>query len=239
MVAETWDGWLNDVDGFHVKPDHVGHAIEAARDGAIEEGSVGGGTGMICYEFKGGMGTSSRIIPVAAVADRQSGNSTKPYTVGVIVQANCGRRPQLTIAGVPVGKELPGSVYKRDTGSIIIIVATDAPLMPHQLKRLARRASLGLARTGSVSGNGSGDLFVAFSTANPHAADSDPPTRSIETMPNDLMDPLFTATAEATEEAIVNALVDNHDMVGRDNHRVEALPHERLRELLKQRKVLR
>ena len=194
---------------------------------------------MICYEFKGGMGTSSRIIPVAAVADRQSGNSTKPYTVGVIVQANCGRRPQLTIAGVPVGKELPGSVYKRDTGSIIIIVATDAPLMPHQLKRLARRASLGLARTGSVSGNGSGDLFVAFSTANPHAADSDPATRTIETMPNDAMDPLFTATVEGTEEAIVNALIDNHDMVGRDNHRVEALPHERLRELLKQRNVLR
>lgn len=239
VVAETWDGWLNDVDGFHVKPEHVAHAIDAAHGGAIEEGSVGGGTGMICYEFKGGMGTSSRVIPVAAVSDRPSENSPKPYTVGVIVQANCGRRPQLIIAGVPVGKELPGSVYKRDTGSIIIIVATDAPLMPHQLKRLARRASLGLARTGSISGNGSGDLFVAFSTANPHAADSDPPKRSIETMPNDLMDPLFAATVEATEEAIVNALIDNHDMVGRDNHRVEALPHERLRQLLKQRNVLR
>ena len=194
---------------------------------------------MICYEFKGGMGTSSRVVPVVAISDRQSGNSPKPYTVGVIVQANCGRRPQLIIAGVPVGKELPGSVYKKDTGSIVIIVATDAPLMSHQLKRLARRASLGLAHTGSVSGNGSGDLFVAFSTANPHAADSDSPTREIETMPNDLMDPLFTATVEATEEAIVNALIDNHDMVGRDNHRVEALPHERLHELLKQRNVLR
>jgi len=239
VVAETWDGWLNDVDGFHVKPEHVAHAIETAHGGAIEEGSVGGGTGMICYEFKGGMGTSSRVVPVAAVSDRQSGNSPKPYTVGVIVQANCGRRPQLIIAGVPVGKELPGSVYKKDTGSIIIIVGTDAPLMPHQLKRLARRASLGLARTGSISGNGSGDLFVAFSTANPHAADSDSPTRPIETMPNDLMDPLFTATVEATEEAIVNALIDNHDMVGRDNHRVEALPHERVRELLKQRNILR
>ena len=239
VVAETWDGWLNDVDGFHVKPEHVANAIEAAHDGAIEEGSVGGGTGMICYEFKGGVGTSSRVIPAVAVADRQSGNSPSPYTVGVMVQANCGRRPQLTVAGVPVGKELPGSVYKKETGSIIIIVATDAPLMPHQLKRLARRASLGLARTGSVSGNGSGDLFIAFSTANPHAADSDPPTRAIETMPNDSMDPLFAATVEATEEAIVNALVDNHDMVGRDNHRVEALPHERLRQLLKQRNVLR
>jgi len=239
VVAETWDGWLNDVDGFHVKPEHVAHAIEIAHGGAIEEGSVGGGTGMICYEFKGGMGTSSRVIPVAAVSDRRSDHLPKPYTVGVIVQANCGRRPQLTIVGVPVGKELPGSVYKKDAGSIIIIVATDAPLMPHQLKRLARRASLGLARTGSISGNGSGDLFVAFSTANPHAADSDPATRTIETMPNDAMDPLFTATVEGTEEAIVNALIDNHDMVGRDNHRVEALPHERLRELLKRRNVLR
>ena len=194
---------------------------------------------MICYEFKGGMGTSSRVVPVVAISDRQSGNSPKPYTVGVIVQANCGRRPQLIIAGVPVGKELPGSVYKKDTGSIIIIVGTDAPLMPHQLKRLARRASLGLARTGSISGNGSGDLFIAFSTANPHAADSDSPARPIETMPNDLMDPLFAAIVQATEEAIVNALIDNHDMVGRDNHRVEALPHERVRELLKQRNVLR
>ncbi len=228
VVAETWDGWLNDVDGFHVKPEHVAHAIEVAHAGPIEEGSVGGGTG-----------TSSRVIPVAAVSDRQSDHLPKPYTVGVIVQANCGRRPQLTIVGVPVGKELPDSVYKKDAGSIIIIVATDAPLMPHQLKRLARRASLGLARTGSISGNGSGDLFVAFSTANPHAADSDPATRTIETMPNDAMDPLFTATVEGTEEAIVNALIDNHDMVGRDNHRVEALPHERLRELLKQRNVLR
>jgi len=238
VVAETWDGWLNDVDGFHVKPEHVAHAIETAHSGAIEEGSVGGGTGMICYEFKGGMGTSSRVISVATASARRSDNLPTPYTIGVIVQANCGRRPQLIVAGVPVGKELPGSVYKKDTGSIIIIVATDAPLMPHQLKRLARRASLGLARTGSVSGNGSGDLFVAFSTANPHAADSDSPTRAIETMSNDAMDPLFTATVEATEEAIVNALIDNHDMVGRDNHRVEALPHERLRELLKQRKVL-
>src|SRR5438874_4321338 len=133
VVAETWDGWLNDVDGFHVKPEHVAHAIETAHGGAIEEGSVGGGTGMICYEFKGGMGTSSRVVPVVAVSDRQSGNSPKPYTVGVIVQANCGRRPQLIIAGVPVGKELPGSAYKKDTGSIIIIVGTDAPLMPHHL----------------------------------------------------------------------------------------------------------
>ena len=223
IVAETWDGWLNDVDGFHVKPGDVAHAIETAHSGAVEEGSVGGGTGMICYEFKGGMGTASRLVKIKG----------HDYVVGAMVQANCGRRSQLTIAGVPVGKELPGSVYKDETGSIIIVVATDAPLMPHQLKRLARRASLGLARTGSVSGNGSGDLFLAFSTANPHAADSDRLPGWIETMANELMDPLFAATVEATEEAIINALVDNHEMVGRDDHKVEALPHDRVRELLR------
>jgi D-aminopeptidase len=233
VVAETWDGWLNDVDGFHVKPEHVARAIETAHGGAIEEGSVGGGTGMICYEFKGGTGAASRIV--AAVADRGP-NETKQYTVGVLVQANCGRRPQLTIRGIEIGKKIPGAVYQKETGSIIIVIATDAPLLPHQLKRLARRASLGLARTGSVSGNGSGDLFIAFSTANPHAADSSPPTRTIETMPNDLMDPLFTATVEATEEAIINALVDNHDMTGRDDHKVPALPHDRLREIFKRAK---
>src|SRR5512133_1415853 len=233
VVAETWDGWLNDVDGFHVKPEHVAHAIETAQSGAIEEGSVGGGTGMICYEFKGGTGTASRIV--AAAADRGL-SETKQYTVGVLVQANCGRRPELTIRGLPVGRKIPGSVYKKESDSIIIAIATDAPLLPHQLKRLARRASLGLARTGSVSGNGSGDLLIAFSIANPHAADSSPPTRAIETMPNDLMDPLFTATVEATEEAIINALVDNHDMTGRDDHKVEALPHDRLRALFQQRK---
>src|SRR5439155_19777283 len=139
----------------------------------------------------------------------------------VLVQANCDSRPKLTNRRLEVGKELPGSLYKKENGSIIIVVATDAPLLPHQLKRLARRASLGLARTGSVSGNGSGDLFIASSTANAHAADTKPPIRSIETMPNDLMDPLFTATVEATEEAIVNALIDNHDMIGRDNDKVE------------------
>jgi len=234
VVAETWDGWLNDVDGFHVKPDHVAHAIESVHNGAMEEGSVGGGTGMICYEFKGGTGTASRIVSVAAVAGRGS-SETKQFAVGVLVQANCGRRSQLTIRGLEVGKKIPGSVYKQETGSIIIVVATDAPLLPHQLKRLARRASLGLARTGSVSGNGSGDLFIAFSTANPHAADARPPIRTIETMPNDLMDPLFTATVDATEEAIINALVGNHDMTGRDNHKVDALPHDRLRALFQKR----
>ena len=235
VVAETWDGWLNDVDGFHVKPEHVAHAIESVQSGAIEEGSVGGGTGMICYEFKGGIGTASRVVSVAGIGDSNSSASPNPFTIGVLVQANCGRRPQLTIRGLEVGKKIPGSVYKQETGSIIIVVATDAPLLPHQLKRLARRASLGLARTGSVSGNGSGDLFIAFSTANPHAADAKPPIRTIETMPNDLMDPLFTATVEATEEAVINALVDNHDMTGRDNHKVEALPHDRVRALFQKR----
>jgi len=236
VVAETWDGWLNDVDGFHVKPEHVARAIETAHGGAIEEGSVGGGTGMICYEFKGGTGTASRVVDLANnSADSTAGPARA--TVGVLVQANCGRCPQLTIRGLSIGKEIPGSVFnQQETGSIIIVVATDAPLLPHQLKRLARRAALGLARTGSVSGNGSGDLFIAFSTANPHAADSSPPTRTIETMPNELMDPLFTATVEATEEAIINALVDNHDMTGRDNHKVEALSHERLRQLFQQRR---
>jgi D-aminopeptidase len=229
VVAETWDGWLNDINGFHVKPEHVFHALDSAHGGAIDEGSVGGGTGMICYEFKGGCGTASRKIDIKAGKDQPA----QTFTAGVFVQANCGRRDQLTIAGVPVGKEIPGAVYKEETGSIIIVVATDAPLLPHQLKRLARRASLGLARTGSVSGSGSGDLFIAFSTANPKVANPDQVTHGVQTIPNDLMDPIFTGVVQATEEAIVNALIDNHDMAGRDNHRVPALPHERVRELLK------
>jgi L-aminopeptidase/D-esterase-like protein len=237
VVAETWDGWLNDINGFHVKPAHVAQALDMAHGGAIEEGSVGGGTGMICYEFKGGNGTASRKIdikaPVAAVADPGSAKKFRPFTVGVFLQANFGRRAQLTIAGVPIGKEIPGEVYKKESGSCIAVVATDAPLLPHQLKRLARRVSLGLARTGSVSGNGSGDLFIAFSTANPKVADSDYVTHSVETIPNDLLDPIFAATVQATEEAVANALIDNHDMTGRDNHLVPALPHERVRQLLK------
>ncbi|MEY2537091.1 MAG: D-aminopeptidase [Verrucomicrobiota bacterium] len=229
VVAETWDGWLNDINGFHIKPQHVDHALDSAHGGAIDEGSVGGGTGMICYEFKGGNGTASRKIEIKAGKQDPS----RTFTIGVFVQANCGRRPQLTIAGVPIGKEIPGEVYKEEAGSIIIVVATDAPLLPHQLKRLARRASLGLARTGSVSGNGSGDLFLAFSTANPNVSNPDKTTHPVETIPNDLMDPIFTGVVQATEEAIVNALVDNQSMIGRDNHRVEALPRDRVRELLK------
>src|SRR5438045_7800932 len=163
VVSETWDGWLNDINGFHVKPEDVWHALDTAHGGAIEEGSVGGGTGMICYEFKGGNGTASRVVSVAvaAAADPGSQNASRAYPVGVFLQANFGRRSQLMIAGVPVGKEIPGEVYKEESGSCIAVVATDAPLLPNQLKRLARRVSLGLARTGTISGNGSGDLFVA------------------------------------------------------------------------------
>src|SRR5437879_6599107 len=227
VVAETWDGWLNDINGFHVKPEDVWHALDTAHGGALEEGSVGGGTGMICYEFKGGTGTASRVIEM-----KDKSGPARTYTIGALVQANCGRRPQLTIAGVPVGKEIPGEVYKEESGSIIIVIATDAPLLPHQLKRLAKRASLGLARTGSISGNGSGDLFIAFSTANAGAANPEPLTHSVETIPNDSMDRIFTAVVQATEEAIINALVDNQAMTGRDNHRVDALPHDRMRALL-------
>src|SRR5437660_3856321 len=229
VVAETWDGWLNDINGFHVKPEDVWHALDTAHGGTIEEGSVGGGTGMICYEFKGGNGTASRKIDIRASKDAPP----RSFVVGVFLQANFGRRPQLMIAGIPVGKEIPGEVYKKENGSCIAVVATDAPLLPNQLKRLARRVSLGIARTGTISGNSSGDLFIAFSTANPNAASPDQITHDVQTIPNDLTDPLFAGVVQATEEAVVNALVDNQSMIGRDNHRVEALPHDRLREILK------
>jgi D-aminopeptidase len=230
VVAETYDGFLNDVNGFHVKPEHTFQALESAHSGPVAEGSVGGGTGMICYEFKGGIGTASRML------EEKAGG----YAVGVLVQCNCGGREQLRIAGVPVGREISGNEVWRgaasssqaDTGSIIITVATDAPLLPHQLKRLARRASLGLARTGSTSGNGSGDIFIAFSTANPGAAKASG-TSQLTMLPNDRMDPLFDATVEATEEAIVNALVAADTMTGAHNHTAIAIPHDRLRQILK------
>jgi D-aminopeptidase len=222
VVAETWDGFLNDVNGFHVKPEHVFQALDAARSGPVAEGNVGGGTGMICYEFKGGTGTASRKL------DEKAGG----YTVGVLVQCNCGRRNQLTIAGVPVGREIPERPAYGDEGSIIIVVATDAPLLPHQLKRVARRASMGLARTGSTSSNGSGDIFIAFSTANPGAAKTSGMTK-LEMVPNDRMNPLFEATVQATEEAIINALVAAQTMTGADDHTAIALPHDRLREVMK------
>src|ERR1043166_8338567 len=184
---------------------------------------------MIFYEFKGGNGTASRQIDIRTSKDAPP----RTFVVGVFLQANFGRRSQLMVAGVPVGKEIPGEVYKEESGSCIAVVATDAPLLPNQLKRLARRVSLGLARTGTFSGNGSGDLFIAFSTANPNAANPNQITHSVEKIPNDLMDPFFTGVVQATEEACVNALVNNHSMTGRDNHYVEALPHDRLQQLLK------
>lgn len=242
IVAETWDGWLNDINGFHVKPEDVWRALDSVHGGALDEGSVGGGTGMICYEFKGGNGTASRKVDIRPEgADKDA--SGQSFIVGVFLQANFGRRSQLTIAGIPVGKKIPGDVYKsaaadpnsggQESGSCIAVVATDAPLLPNQLKRLARRVSLGLARTGTISGNGSGDLFVAFSTANPNVADPGQITHNVQTIPNDLMDPIFAGVVQATEEAVVNALVDNHSMTGRDDHRVEALPHDRVREIMK------
>jgi D-aminopeptidase len=228
VVAETWDGHLNDIYGMHVKAEHAVQAIDGAASGPVTEGSVGGGTGMICYEFKGGMGTASRVLAA------EGGG----YTVGVLVQANFGLRHQLRIAGLPVGRELrEGLVYSKEKGSIIIVVATDAPLLPHQLKRLARRAALGLARTGSVAGNGSGDLFVAFSTANPKAAQTQGVT-GLEMLPNDRMGPLFEATVGATEEAVVNALVAGRTMRGHEGHEVLGLPHEKVREILRRHGLL-
>ena len=234
VVAETWDGFLNDINGFHVKPEDVFAAMDGAHGGPVDEGAVGGGTGMVCYGFKGGIGTASRVL-----AKDHGG-----YTVGVLVQCNCGRRPQLTIAGVPVGKLIPqdvpysmfrdgsGGETEGDTGSIIIVVATDAPLLPGQLKRIARRATMGLARTGSTSGNGSGDIFLAFSTANPHA-DAEPGPNTVLTVSNERISPLFQATVEATEEAIVNAMVGAKTMTGVDGHTVIGLPHDQLQKVLK------
>ena len=226
VVAETWDGWLNDINGFHVKPEHAFHALDTARSGPVQEGNVGGGTGMICNEFKGGIGTSSRVL------DKKEGG----YTVGVLVQCNYGDRMELRIAGVPVGREIPEKrAYGRgnnDTGSIIVVVATDAPLIPTQLKRIARRVTLGLGRDGSYSGDGSGDIFIAFSTANPEAG-KQKGLNHLTMMPNGDLDPIFLATVRATEEAVVNAMVAAETMSGLDNHTVIALPHDRLREVLK------
>ncbi len=223
VVAETWDGYLNDINGFHVKPEHVFEALDSARSGPVAEGNVGGGTGMICHEFKGGIGTASRKL-----AEKDGG-----YTVGVLVQCNYGLRRHLRIAGVPVGQEIREQlVYEQDTGSIIIVVGTDAPLLPHQLKRLARRAALGLARNGSISGNSSGDIFIAFSTANQGAAQPIG-LPQLTMVPNDRISPLFEATVEATEEAIINALVAAETMTGADDHKVIALPHDRLQQILK------
>ena len=229
VVAETWDGWLNDINGFHVKPEDAFHALDSAHGGPVEEGAVGGGTGMVCNGFKGGIGTSSRKLSV-----KDGG-----YTVGVLVQCNYGSRQNFRVAGIPVGREIksedpyafaPDDITER--GSIIVVVATDAPLLPHQLRRLARRVSLGLGRNGSISGNGSGDIFIAFSTANMGAAATDHVV-DVKVLPNDLMNPVFEATVEATEESIINAMVAAESMTGIDGHHVTALPHNQLREVLK------
>lgn len=228
VVAETFDGRLNDINGFHVKPEHVFSALTDASTGPVAEGNVGGGTGMICHAFKGGIGTASRRL------NEDEGG----YTVGVLVQANYGTRYNLTIAGVPVGIEitdlLPDLKAGRradGAGSIIAVAATDAPLLPHQLKRLSRRVPLGIARVGGMGANTSGDIFISFSTANPGAAQREGMV-NLDMLPNDRMTPLFEATVHATEEAIINALVAAETMHGINGHTAHALPHDRLREVL-------
>ena len=229
VVAETWDGWLNDTNGFHVKPEHAFHAIDTAHSGAVEEGNVGGGTGMICNGYKGGIGTASRKL------DAKDGG----FTVGVLVQCNYGTKYNLRIAGIPVGREIPAddpyAVVPSDIqerGSIIVVVATDAPLLSHQLKRLARRVSLGLGRDGSISGDGSGDIFIAFSTANAGAS-KEKEIADLKMFPNGKLDPIFAATVQSVEEAIVNAMIAAETMTGIENHRVRSLDHQQLRAVLK------
>src|SRR5262249_8221478 len=249
VVAETYDGDLNDINGFHVRPEHVRAALDGATGGLPEEGAVGGGTGMVCHGFKGGIGTASRQLPAG-----QGG-----YRVGVLVQCNYGARRDLRIAGVPVGEEIqdltgcianddplpPDSRRRRcnspagaqeetpEQGSIIVVVATDAPLLPHQLKRIATRVSLGIGRQGGFGGNGSGDIFITFATANPRAWFSDVPITKVTMLPNERMTPLFQATAQATEAAITNALLAADTMTGANDLRIYALPIDRMRAILK------
>jgi D-aminopeptidase len=227
VVAETYDGDLNDINGFHVSEEHTIQALESARSGPVAEGNVGGGTGMSCHQFKCGTGTASRQVEAGGVL----------YTLGVLVQANYGIRDTLTIAGVPVGKEITDlmpeyHVQNQEYGSIIVVVATDAPLMPHQLKRLARRVPMGIAKVGGYAGNGSGDIFIAFSTAN-SGAGARSGIQKTEMLPNDQMSPLFLATIQATEEAIVNALFAAETMTGINGNTKHAIPHARLRQVMK------
>jgi D-aminopeptidase len=224
VVAETWDGDLNDIYGFHVGKEHVFAALAAAKPGIVAEGNVGGGTGMQCLGFKGGIGTASR----------QVGAATGGFTVGVLVQCNFGLRRQLRVAGVPVGQEImdpEGPAKDQEHGSIIVIIATDAPLLPHQLRRVAKRATLGIGRMGGISGAGSGDLFLAFSTARTGTPDS-AGVNSVRMLDDERIDPIYEATVQATEEAIINALLAAKTMTGADDLRVPALPHDRLREVL-------
>lgn len=225
-VAETYDGYLNDISGFHVRQAHAAAALDGARSGPVAEGGVGGGTGMVCHQFKGGIGTASRVLP------KEDGG----WTVGVLLQANHGRRSTLTIAGVPVGREIPDlmpdirSLLPGKDSSVIAVVATDAPLLPHQLKRLARRVSLGLARVGTVATNGSGEIFLAFSTANPGAHAGRAP--KLAALANEALDPIFEAVVQATEEAVVNAMVAGRTVTGINGNTVHGLPHDRLRQAL-------
>jgi D-aminopeptidase len=243
VAGETWDGLLNDIDGFHVTMDHVDEALAAATDGAVPEGNVGGGTGMICHEFKGGIGTASRVTPA------ESGG----WTVGVLVQANYGRREWLRVDGVPVGEAIPltevPSPYRAEdedvpaappppgSGSIIVVIATDAPLLPHQCERLAQRAGLGIARMGGTGANSSGDLFLAFATGNDDLprttfADDRRVAVDVRSVNDHVIGGLFDGVIEATEEAIVNALVAAETMTGRDGITAHALPHDRLVEVM-------
>ena len=229
IVAETWDGFLNDINGFHVKEKHAHEAIRNAKSGPVEEGCVGGGTGMVCHSFKGGIGTASRVVTI----------KNQDYTLGVLVQANYGDRKNLTIAGVPVGKEItdlmPRDSYEKNhegDGSIIVVIATDAPLLAHQMKRLARRVPMGVGKVGGYGHDGSGDIFIAFSTANSNVAFSDGAV-NVEMLPNGLISPLFEATVQAVEEAIVNTLVAAETMEGINNNKVWALPHGRLIQIMK------
>ena len=238
VVAETYDGFLNDIYGFHVKESNAFEALDGAKSGFLKEGNIGGGTGMMCLGFKGGSGTSSRIVQV----------NDSNYTVGVFVQANFGRKRNLTIAGVPVGKELmdtlnnelkaPPSYRQEGDGSIIVVTATDAPLLPHQLKRIAQRVSLGIGLAGGQGTNGSGDIFIAFSTANPTAFQREQFAK-IDELPNELMNPLFEATIQATEEAIINAMVAAETMEGINRNKSYALPHKLVVDILKKYKRIK
>jgi len=233
VVGETYDGFLNDIYGFHVQEKHVYEAIENAKSGPVAEGNIGGGTGMLTLGFKGGIGTSSRKVKI----------NNKTYTLGAIVQSNFGSKRNLTISGVPIGKELkdtlnlvfnapPANKRQEGDGSIIVIIATDAPLFPHQLKRIAHRIPLGIGAVGGRGSNGSGDIFLAFSTANPKAFNRKN-SGTVKTFPNDKISPLFEATVQVVEESIVNAMIAAETMEGINNNKAYALPHGKLMEILK------
>lgn len=231
VVAETYDGFLNDIYGFHVKESNAFEALDSAKGGFIKEGNVGGGTGMMCLGFKGGTGTASRVVKI----------KDSSYTVGVLVQSNFGGKYNFSIAGVPVGRELKDTLnyefkappsYQPGDGSIIVVVATDAPLLPHQLKRIAARVPIGVGKMGGRGENGSGDIFIAFSTANPSAFKREVFTK-LDELPNDLINPLFNATVQATEEAITNAMVAAETMEGINDNKAYALPHQLVMDVLK------